>query len=136
MVYFWRFFKDKDIIPAHGIWGSESFKNPRLIFLDAFIFLCQRASFSTCLASTAVKLLSQMLTEALVRGFVSTFQHMCLCVRINLRVVSDPLRASLASFAYTANTASWYSVSELRCCNTTEVSLPSTTAWSPGAQVV
>lgn len=61
---------------------------------------------------------------------------MCLCVRINLRVVSDPLRASLASFAYTANTASWYSVRELRCSNTTEVSLPSTTAWSPGARVV
>lgn len=54
-------------------------------------------------------------------------------VRINLRVVSDPLRASLASFAYTANTASWYLVKELRCCNTTEVSLPSTTAW--GARV-
>lgn len=65
----------------------------------------------------------------LVWGFASTLLCPCLCLRINLRVVSDPLRASLASFAYTANTASWYSVRELRCCNTTEVSPPSTTAW-------
>lgn len=76
-----------------------------------------------------------MLTEALERGFVHAFLRVCLCVRINLRVVSDPLRASLASFAYTANTASWYSVRELRCCNTTEVSLPSTTAWGAGKEV-
>lgn len=73
-----------------------------------------------------------MLTEALVSGFVHTFLRVGLCARVNLRVVTDPLRASLASFAYTANTASWYSVRELRCCNTNEVSLPSTTAWGAG----
>jgi len=71
----------------------------------------------------------------LVGGFASMFLRVRLCLRINLRVVSDPLRASLASFAYTANTASWYSVRELRCCNTTEVSLLSTTAWSAGGWV-
>lgn len=65
-------------------------------------------------------------------GLVSTLLHVCLCVGINLQVISDPLRASLASFAYRANTASWYSVTELRFCNTTEVSLPSTTAWGAG----
>lgn len=54
--------------------------------------------------------------------------YTCVFARINLRVVSDPLRAALALFAYTANTASWYSVRELRCCNTTEDSLPTTTA--------
>ena len=55
-------------------------------------------------------------------------------MRINLQVVSDPLRASLASFAYTAKIASWYSVRMLRCCNTTEVSLPSTTALGAGGE--
>ena len=79
---------------------------------------------------TAIILWPWMLTEApgVWCCACAVLLHVCLCVRINLRVVSDPLRASLPSFAYTANTASWYSVRELRCCNTTEVSLPSTTA--------
>lgn len=63
------------------------------------------------------------------------YEHFRTRVRVNLQVVSDPLRASLASFAYTANTASWYSVRDLRCCKTTEVSLPTTTAWGGGGQV-
>lgn len=33
---------------------------------------------------------------------------------LNLRVVALPLRASLAELWYTANTATWYSVSEFR----------------------
>lgn len=51
---------------------------------------------------------------------------------MNSQVVSDPLRASLASLAYTANTATWYSVRELRCCNTTESSVPSSTTCGGG----
>lgn len=51
---------------------------------------------------------------------------------LHLRVFSNPLRASLAVFEYTANTASWYSVEERRCCNTTDVSLPATTVWGGG----
>ena len=46
-----------------------------------------------------------------------------------LHVVAEPLSGSLAELAYTANTATWYSVRALRCCKTTELSLPSTTAW-------
>lgn len=46
-----------------------------------------------------------------------------------IRVVSVPRRPSLAVWAYTAKTAIWYSVKDIRPFNIVEDTLPSTTTW-------
>lgn len=45
---------------------------------------------------------------------VKTSSHLAVWLSLNLHVVALPLRASLAELWYTANTATWYSVSEFR----------------------